>query len=780
MSAIRTSRRPTRSSQIPYARPGAKKSSWSIGGFLKSLIPWGSADTDAANSDSMEEDVIATSGSPAASLWDRGHQIEREIQARENITRTPPSPQRRPPATPAASSSIFDSSSPQKDLETVSAHIRGSLDRTEVERLCAMLKGDSTEPEPFRFLASPSTPAPGTSPYHGSTNGPSFTFGISSAVPASTSTSSPRKTLNRNPNGVYRWQGGGSARASRSKNRYSSPAFGPSQSIPNRLILKDTQIEIETPISDTAKRRKVTVEPIASSSSNSTLFNVTTLLKPATRAAGPDPSPTRVKQALPFPVSAATPATPRSSDKVNSFPSTSRLKVPQVTQKPTVPVMPSPLRQTWSGASPPSRTDISTIPSPTKQTKAANYMAELIKEVTPPKRPDLSNPYQTASPLGKASSAPKGRIGKRARATGKPAAPANKDEKNSDKEANTADKEKVCSTQAIIEATVPKGSKRSRPPAHFEKTSTSDSEAPIQQTQATAASNRSRYKAYVETVEDEDDEDVKRATKKPKSHLTGHGASTLARDKHASSDITIEEVEVIDGSTPEKPQSVSSPPPPPTSATVPNTLPGRSAFTAMKSMSAPKEPMNGPTNAQTAQQAALKAPKSSLPTFTFPITVEAPNSVHAHAILEAKLASKHSLPRYSFDQEAPTDAAASTEASMSPAPTPASFVPFNWAAVGTKPPVADGSTWICSLCTLSNPQSATEECEFCETRRDRKVIVPPSAPPVVATTPAVQAFNWAAAGMKAPTAGDNWTCSLCQLSNPASATEKCNTCENPR
>jgi hypothetical protein len=26
-------------------------------------------------------------------------------------------------------------------------------------------------------------------------------------------------------------------------------------------------------------------------------------------------------------------------------------------------------------------------------------MAELIKEVTPPKRPDLSNPYQTASPV---------------------------------------------------------------------------------------------------------------------------------------------------------------------------------------------------------------------------------------------------------------------------------------------------------------------------------------------------------------------------------------------
>jgi hypothetical protein len=32
-------------------------------------------------------------------------------------------------------------------------------------------------------------------------------------------------------------------------------------------------------------------------------------------------------------------------------------------------------------------------------TQAASFMAELIKDVTPTKKPDLSNPYQTASPV---------------------------------------------------------------------------------------------------------------------------------------------------------------------------------------------------------------------------------------------------------------------------------------------------------------------------------------------------------------------------------------------
>jgi hypothetical protein len=81
-------------------------------------------------------------------------------------------------------------------------------------------------------------------------------------------------------------------------------------------------------------------------------------------------------------------------------------------------------------------------------------MTELIKEVTPPKRPDLSNPYQTASPVGKVTLS-KARVGKRARATGKPAVHPATDDKNKEPK-NLAGKEKEYSPQAIIEATLPK------------------------------------------------------------------------------------------------------------------------------------------------------------------------------------------------------------------------------------------------------------------------------------------------------------------------------------
>ena len=84
-----------------------------------------------------------------------------------------------------------------------------------------------------------------------------------------------------------------------------------------------------------------------------------------------------------------------SPDKSNAIPATPRLRL-SVPPKPTTPAVPSPLRNTWGVGDSPS----SSHSSPPKQpTRAANFMAELIKEVTPPKKPDLSNPYQTASPV---------------------------------------------------------------------------------------------------------------------------------------------------------------------------------------------------------------------------------------------------------------------------------------------------------------------------------------------------------------------------------------------
>jgi len=91
----------------------------------------------------------------------------------------------------------------------------------------------------------------------------------------------------------------------------------------------------------------------------------------------------------------------------------------------------------------------------------ANFVAELIKETAPPKKPDLSNPYQTASPVGKVG--PPRRANKRPRAAGRPVPPTKEqkaeEEKKKAEEQRKKEEEtklKALSAQAIIEATVPK------------------------------------------------------------------------------------------------------------------------------------------------------------------------------------------------------------------------------------------------------------------------------------------------------------------------------------
>lgn len=76
-------------------------------------------------------------------------------------------------------------------------------------------------------------------------------------------------------------------------------------------------------------------------------------------------------------------------------------------------------------------------------------------------------------------------------------------------------------------------------------------------------------------------------------------------------------------------------------------------------------------------------------------------------------------------------------------------------------PKANGTTtpsasWTCSLCMLSNAATAAEKCTICEAPKP----APATAKPAATAAP--------------------WTCSLCMLSNPATATEKCQICEAPK
>ena len=152
--------------------------------------------------------------------------------------------------------------------------------------------------------------------------------------------------------------------------------------------------------------------------------------------------------------------------------------------------------------------------------------------------------------------------------------------------------------------------------------------------------------------------------------------------------------------------------------------------------------------------------EGELPKYTFQLPLSSPgagpSTLKARNV--AKSAPVSSLPKYDFSK-APASAASSSTSNGT----------FNWAAAGMKPPPKPaGDSWTCSVCMLSN-QGSLDKCTVCDAPRADK------------PKPAVQGFNWAAAGMKPPpkAAGNQWTCSVCMLSNPSDAS-KCTVCDSPR
>ena len=186
---------------------------------------------------------------------------------------------------------------------------------------------------------------------------------------------------------------------------------------------------------------------------------------------------------------------------------------------------------------------------------------------------------------------------------------------------------------------------------------------------------------------------------------------------------------------------------PPAPKPAPAPLPGTVAAVA-------SNPISAATPAGNVRQVAIAMAVIDLPTYNFPSTS---SGIFGPAQIAAKAKAVTSLPP--FDFSAPTEAPTATSAG------------FNWAAAGMKVPSApSGGGWKCDTCMCYNPADATAKCNVCETPRTG------TAPEI----PAVKSFDWNAAGLKAPVANGNWTCSLCSLSNPASATSKCLTCDQPR
>ncbi|KAI6044186.1 hypothetical protein EDC04DRAFT_410994 [Pisolithus marmoratus] len=850
MSAVRRNDR--RTSRIkhasPYARPSKasnedkkKKSLWSLGGLLGLLNPFGKS-TDRVESrpppspsDDDEVEISIPEMHPAFQVqldpgadpeWNLPpilqqasaeliQQQQQEQQQQHPPPLSPPpaqltSPQQAP-QTPPRNSLPYPLTSPAQSPSDPHAY-SGTLAKN-LEPVTRFLVEKAGQPlnefeaagivdyiqrnvqgvdklEPFRFSTSPSR---GSSP--------NLNLGNANA---SSSTLSPRKTLTKNPNGIYRWQGAGS---SRPRNRYQSPGFGPRPQ-QSRIRLPPPK----TPATKDTKRRRVgdeaefSVPQWVSLPSTSTTTSTVTFPSQSSEPAGqPSPSTSMTSPNGKTPATLAPP--PPVTPKANGVQSP-RLRTTGLS---TTPAIPSPLRQTWKGSDSPQP------PQPSRPTKAAGYMTELLKEIAPVKKPDVSNPYQTASPvkLPPRKSAPK---------RPRPAAKVAEKPKG---------KEPLLTAREIIEATVPKGSKRSRPPPELEESplveEVSDEEilspklngTSSQSSRFTSSSGSAIELEEIVYLDEESPQKKRRTTKSPQpSQPTVVEVIDVDASEPAPSSPLVRPTEITEPD--ELPNVNGKPSSPATTSSLP-TASSKTLF-GIKS-SAPKEPSKlrysyhvDKVEVVAPQATSTPPPVPSLftpPTVSLPPVSSffAPPTIHPvpgppKAKLlpkdEALAMSVDDLPKYSFPVKETVYPAgpsskharkAASEAPVSSLPTfdirtmPTQVINgFNWTAAGLKPPTPSvGSMWKCDHCLLENPDSAKEKCTVCDAPRQGVAQPKPASTsatlpvPPVPPAPPVKAFDWSAAGLAPPPkpGGGSWTCSLCGLSNPANA-DKCTVCEAPR
>ncbi|KIJ62017.1 hypothetical protein HYDPIDRAFT_169390 [Hydnomerulius pinastri MD-312] len=842
MSAVRRSdRRATRNTiSSPYSRPSKssrappkKKSLWSFSGLISLLNPFGGLsgsdrdDSDLSGNSDYEVEETSPPRAPPQFNFPPPPPLPPQQQlpptpvnvpvvngqaGSSQATQTPPRNQLPFPLNTATSQiASSPSSSLARNLEPVTRFLVEKagqpLNDFEaagiVDYIQKNVQGSASvpdKPEPFRFSTSPSR---GTSPNLG--------FGSSNNNDAS-SGQPPRKTLSRNPNGVYRWQGAGS---SRPRNRYQSPGFGP-RSQPARIKLSPPK----TPLTTDTKRRRVGDEADSATPQRAVVLSTSTVSFPSSSTESPvQASQPNGKAPAVAPLAPAPPVTP----KANGAQQPSRLRTTGLVMKPTAPSVPSPLRQAWK------QTDSPPQPSPpSRPTRAADFMTELIKEVTPTKKPDVSNPYQTASPI-KPPPAARKPVPKRPRPSTKAA------EKPKEKEPEV-------SAQAIIEATIPKGSKRSRPPLEMEKATRAE-EVLEDESSAPATNGFSqppRFRGAARTAVDfeEVDDDDESPTKKRKT------AAQIAPKPQAS--VQVEEVNDIDASkaTPSsftRPTEVIEPGDDATKVNgkssaptlSPPSAPPKSLFGTTKT-SAPKEPSKLRYSYQ-ADKVEVKSTDGAPPPMppAPPIaSLFAPPPVPlppAPAPTKAKVGLSpkdevmamdvDELPKYTFSSSKETTYPAGPSSlaarqtvlalptsslptfDIKPAPVTAPVAApvramngFNWTAAGLKVPTSSGGgqKWKCTTCDLENPASAVEKCTICDAPRPASTLssspspAPTPTPPTTSTPAApplapVKAFDWSAAGIAPPpkSTSGTWTCTVCGLSNPASATA-CTVCEEPR
>ncbi|KAI9432643.1 hypothetical protein BJY52DRAFT_1199027 [Lactarius psammicola] len=657
------------------------------------------------------------------------------------------------PSTPFESPRLnVPSHSPAEKLETVKQYLRDRSDQplhhVEYVGLVSLLKDSvqDDDSQPFRFSASP-TPSRGTTP----------AFNVGSPAPSSQQT--PRRTLTRNPNGVYKWQGAGSARP---RNRHQSPAFGPPRHTPSKIKLSAPEA---SPHKTETKRRRVD-----------------TAIEP--------PTPHVTGESLPL-------AQPREQNSCRFF----RLSTSSGSSSYTSMNDSSPDKSTTvpRHSTAPSLGDSSSSShsSTPFQAEPAHSCSEFYggahKEATPQRSLNLSNPYQTASPVKPLCK----RNCKEAESPG-----GTPDGKQGKKDVNL-------SHQTIVEGhganEPPRRSARLKSPSppHVNANHAATNGQGNEEPEKGDIPFPKRQKVTVEEIVDID-------MHSPTSPTNTHPGDAFdsSESQHNVKKTTPTTNGNLVGSTPKPPFPLKSsapkepsklrfgfaaesdhdsPPPvkpvfdrPPPASLQPHEL-----FTSPPAIK-PRPPIipSWPAPAPSQDVTSLPVPSSSTE------SQSAKSAVPKDAKEVALSLDTASLPSFSFD--VPTDSQTTSkhdkERSAASAAGPSSlpvfsfvFVgvksaapgAFSWEAAGMKQPAKATGSWTCGTCMVSN-DAAKVKCAACEEPR------PDSTTNNSTAAPTNGGFNWAAAGMKAPTKPQGtWSCNVCMVDNDA-AKVKCVSCEEPK
>ncbi|KZT65743.1 hypothetical protein DAEQUDRAFT_768579 [Daedalea quercina L-15889] len=787
---------------LPYSRPAPKKSSWAWTDVFSLLNPL-RALSPSRHEEEEEETNEPVQFNAAHALSMRGYDMLRgsmeglsssseEEQPADHASRAPAASQNpQTSADPESPASLLDQlMSRGSNNKTVEDFLRNKgnqpLTRIEYAGVMALLAGRvEAEPEeretPFKFSTVSPSPEPGK-----------VTF-----TPGSASNSG-RKMLSKNPNGPYVLRGGGSARP---RNRYQSPGFGSPQRATPAI-----RITPEKPPAD-GKRRRIGYDPdlhpvSGVSASGATAANGTT-----SPLAGPSSTGTSGISANGIPkVNGASPTTPIR-------------RRPILPAKPTTPVNPSPLRQAWGQPdSPPSQ---SSPPSAGKQTQSAAYLSQLIKEISPKKNPDIQNPYQTASvlPPRPATKKPPQRKSRRAEAS--------KTASKSSAESTPSAEEPPLTSVETIEATMPTGSKRARPPSDSRPMQVNEATSISEASPATAAapslprrvsrpeatarptSNGFGTKAPVTYYEISDEEE----SPQKKQKTTGAPAPT-PNGRSRTRPLPVEIVEIPDEEAPGRPQDYTLPSeviePDETSKTttrnasptatsssapvragIPGSRPDRFRKFAPTRPSSLRNQVSVDKEDIPEPDSAPPAPKSTKPSFV-PVSKPSAPSL-APAKPSAPLATVAAKP-----------AAPSFVPVAKPNLQESKLLPYNVPKDAKAIVAAKGALDLPSfMLTVSvtrldvsqlakNKVKALRPAELPTYDLKAPLSSPDAGPstssgtasrPVIPVGPAsTVGFNWEAAGAAkpAPKPEGSWTCSTCMCTNDAKVTEKCTVCEAPR